>query len=285
MSHHLSMDALWAKIREEAEADAVSDDRPLSREENIVEREAEPTLASTLHSTVLVHQSFEKTMAFILANKLASSTLLGTHLMRLCQDAYADDPAIIDACNADLQAVIDRDPACDKYTQCILYFKGFQAVQSYRISHWLWKKGRKALALALQSRVSEVFHVDIHPAVVVGRGILMDHATGIVMGETAVVGDNVSMLHHVTLGGSGTGKGIRHPNIGHGVLLGAGATVLGPIHVGNGTKVGAGTVVVSSLPSHSVAVGVPAKIIKTDEKAEPCQSMDQCSGFIHNYEI
>eukprot|EP00803_Ostreobium_quekettii_P004895 evm.model.scf_108.1 EVM.evm.TU.scf_108.1 scf_108:266-2145(+) len=223
-------------------------------------------------------------MAFVIANKLASSTLLGTHLMRLCLDAFEDDPAIIDACNADLQAVIDRDPACDKYTQCMLYFKGYQAVQSHRIAHWLWQKGRKALAMALQSRVSEVFHVDIHPAVSIGRGILMDHATGIVMGETSIIGDNVSMLHHVTLGGSGTGKGTRHPQIGHGVLLGAGATVLGPVHVGEGTKIGAGTVVVADVPSHSVAVGVPARIIKSNKKPEPCQSMDQCSGF-KNYQI
>lgn len=184
-----------------------------------------------------------------------------------------------------MQSVIDRDPACEKYTQCILYFKGFQAVQSQRIAHWLWKKGRKALALALQSRISEVFHVDIHPAAVLGRGIFVDHATGVVIGETAVIRDNVSMLHHVTLGGSGTGKGQRHPTIGHGVLLGAGVTILGPVSIGCGTKIGAGAVVVQDLPTHCVAVGVPAKVIKRDCIGEPCSDMDQCQDFILNYQI
>lgn len=269
MPHHLSKESLWERIREEAREDA----------------EAEPTLASILHSTVLVHKTFEKTMAFVLANKLASSTLLGIHLMRLCQEAYEKDEDVIEAGIADLQAVFDRDPACDKYTQCMLYFKGFQALQSHRIAHWLWQRGRKALALAVQSRSSEVFHVDIHPAATIGRGVMIDHATGVVVGESAVIGDNVSMLHHVTLGGSGTGRGLRHPNIGHGVLLGAGVSVLGPICIGNGTKVGAGAVVVSDMPPHAVAVGVPAKIVKLDKKCEPCRNMDQCSDFILNYEI
>jgi len=141
------------------------------------------------------------------------------------------------------------------------------------------------LAVALQSRISEVFHVDIHPAATFGRGILLDHATGVVIGETAVVGDNVSMLHHVTLGGSGTGKGIRHPTIGHGVLLGAGVSVLGNVTVGCGAKVGAGSVVVSDLPCHSVAVGVPARILKQNVRSEPCQDMDQTEDFILDYVI
>lgn len=143
----------------------------------------------------------------------------------------------------------------------------------------------QALALAFQSRISEAFHVDIHPAAQLGRGILIDHATGVVIGETAVVGDNVSMLHHVTLGGSGTGRGIRHPTIGHGVLLGAGVTVLGPVVVGAGSKVGAGSVVVNDIPCHSVAVGVPARIIKRDLIKEPVRDMDQCVDFVLNYEI
>ena len=184
-----------------------------------------------------------------------------------------------------MQAVLDRDPACDKYTQCMLYFKGFQAVQSHRIAHWLWNHGRKALAIALQSRISEVFHVDIHPAAVIGRGVMIDHATGVVIGETTEIKDNVSMLHHVTLGGSGTGKGKRHPTIGHGVLLGAGVSILGPLTVGCGSKIGAGAVVVQNLPPHCVAVGVPARVVKRDTTCEPCDNMDQCKDFVHDFQI
>ncbi|EFJ48979.1 hypothetical protein VOLCADRAFT_90349 [Volvox carteri f. nagariensis] len=267
--HHLAKEDLWTRIQEEAQQDAF----------------AEPALASNLYSTILSHHNIEATMAFLLANKLSSPTMLGMQLMRLIQEVYEDDPEVMEACLADLQAVYDRDPACDRYTQAILYFKGFQAVQSYRIAHWLWQKGRKALALAIQSRMSEAFHVDIHPAAEIGRGIMIDHATGVVIGETAVVGDNVSMLHHVTLGGSGTGRGVRHPTIGHGVLLGAGVSVLGPVMVGAGSKVGAGSVVVSDIPCHSVAVGVPARIIKRDLLREAVKDMDQCVEFVLDYEI
>jgi len=269
MPHHLSRAALWEAIRGEAKGDA----------------DKEPALASFLYSTILVHPNLEKTMAFLLANKLSSPTLLGTQLMALFNEAYEAEPDIMEACVADLQAVFDRDPACDKYTQCILYFKGFQAVQCHRIAHHLWHRGRRTLALALQSRMSEVLHVDIHPKAQLGRGILIDHATGVVIGETAVVGDNVSMLHHVTLGGSGTGRGVRHPTIGHGVLLGAGASVLGPIRIGAGTKIGAGSVVVTDLPTHCVAVGVPARIIKRDVTAEPCEDMDQQQDFVLDFVI
>ena len=179
---------------------------------------------------------------------------------------------------ADLQAVLDRDPACDKYVQCLLFFKGFQAIQSQRVAHWMWQRGRRALALALQSRMSEVFSVDVHPAARIGRGVMMDHATGIVIGETTIIGDNVSMLHHVTLGGSGTGHGSRHPIIGNGVLLGAGVSVLGPVVIGAGSKIGAGSVVVTSLPAHVVAVGVPAKVVKRlADFEEPVAEMDQVS--------
>jgi serine O-acetyltransferase len=210
----------------------------------------------------------------VLANKLASPTLYSTQIKGIAEDVYAADPGVIDAAMADLQAVLDRDPACDKYTQALLHFKGYQAVQSHRVAHHLWAAGRRALAVMLQSRISEAFHVDIHPAAKVGRGILLDHATGVVIGETATIGDNVSMLHHVTLGGSGVGKGVRHPQIGHGVLLGAGVTVLGPVTLGPGAKVGAGSVVVTDLEAHSVAVGVPARVIKRTV-TEPCDDMDQ----------
>ncbi|KAF6265090.1 trimeric LpxA-like protein [Scenedesmus sp. NREL 46B-D3] len=269
LPHHLSKPDIWQRIRQEAKADA----------------DAEPTLASFLYSSILGHSSFEKSLNFILANKLASPTLYSTQLVKIIEDCYKEEPSIVDAALADMQACFDRDPACDKYTQCLLYFKGFQAIQCHRIAHHLWGKGRKMLAVALQSRISESFHVDIHPAATFGRGILLDHATGVVVGETAVVGDNVSMLHHVTLGGSGTGKGIRHPTIGHGVLLGAGVSVLGNVTVGCGAKVGAGSVVVTDLPCHSVAVGVPARIVKQTARSEPCQTMDQIEDFILDYVI
>ena len=265
LPHHLSPEALWRRMREECMCDA----------------DAEPLLASFLYSSVLAHRTFEQALAFVLANKLASPTLFSTQLKQLAEDAYARDPSIIEAAMADLHAVLDRDPACDRFSQALLHFKGYQAVQSHRVAHHLWATGRRALALMLQSRVSEAFHVDVHPAASLGRGILLDHATGVVIGETAVVGDNVSMLHHVTLGGSGVGKGVRrHPQIGHGALLGAGVTVLGPVEVGAGAKVGAGSVVVTSLEPHSVAVGVPARIVKRATTSEPSEDMDQTGAFL-----
>lgn len=267
---HMSIDSLWHRIREEA----------------YEESQKEPVLASFLHMTVIMHSGFEKSLAFVLANKLSSATLLGTQLTRLFLDAYADDSNLLEYCIADLQAVFDRDPACEQYLQCLLFFKGFQAIQVHRVAHWMWLKGRKSLALALQSRMSEVFGVDIHPGAVFGKGMMMDHATGIVIGETAVIGDNVSMLHHVTLGGSGTGTGTRHPTVGNGALLGAGVSVLGPVVVGHCSKVGAGSVVVTDIPSHCVAVGVPARVVKRlSDDAEPTKDMDQIHDFIFDYVI
>eukprot|EP00192_Tetraselmis_astigmatica_P010973 CAMPEP_0117648478 /NCGR_PEP_ID=MMETSP0804-20121206/427_1 /TAXON_ID=1074897 /ORGANISM="Tetraselmis astigmatica, Strain CCMP880" /LENGTH=362 /DNA_ID=CAMNT_0005454085 /DNA_START=705 /DNA_END=1793 /DNA_ORIENTATION=+ len=266
--HHLEVKDLWPIIKEEAWID--------SKEEQ--------SLASALHSSVVAHNSLDKSMAFVLANKLQSPTLLGTHLMQMFQDAYEDDKSIMEACAADINAVYDRDPACDKYSHCILNFKGFQAIQAYRVAHWLWQKDRKALARALQSRISEKFHVDIHPGAKLGRGMMIDHATGVVIGETAVVGDNVSILHHVTLGGSGTDRGVRHPRIGNGVLLGAGVCCLGPITVGAGSKIGAGSLVVSDLPDFCVAVGVPARVLRRKEGQEPSKTMDQ-TEYIYDYII
>jgi serine O-acetyltransferase len=192
---------------------------------------------------------------------------------------------IVEDAVADMQAVLDRDPACLGFLQVLLFFKGFQAIQAYRIAHYLWHHGRRSLAYALQSRISQQFDVDIHPAAYIGRGVMMDHATGVVIGETAVIGDNVSMLHRVTIGGSGVNAGIRHPTIGHGVLLGAGTTVLGPIHVGHSTKIGAGSVVVHDLPEKAVAVGVPARVIRQDKKLEPCKDMDQSGDYVLDFII
>lgn len=261
--------AVWASLRSDCEAAAA----------------AEPALASFLHTTVLTHGSLARALACLLANKLASRTLLGTQLAATIEDAYASDPTLIDAAVADAGACLERDPACGGVAQCVLYFKGFQALQSHRVAHHLWRHGRRALALALQSRVSEVMHVDIHPGAVIGSGVLIDHATGVVIGETAVVGDNVSLLHHVTLGGSGTVRGTRHPRVGDGALLGAGVCVLGPVSVGAGSKVGAGSVVVCDLPPHCVAVGVPARIVKTGLTAEPSRDMNLVDDFILDWVI
>ena len=191
-------------------------------------------MASFLYSSVLAHSSLPLCLASVLATKLACATLPATPLALLFGEAYAADAALVAACHADLQAVLDRDPACTSYVQCLLFFKGFQALQTHRLAHRLWAAGRKPLALALQSRVSEAFHVDIHPAARCGPGLLLDHATGVVIGETAVVGANVSLLHHVTLGGTGATGGDRHPKVGDGALIGAGVAILGPVRIGDG---------------------------------------------------
>ena len=267
---HRGKYALWQTIVEEAKKAAAE----------------EPVLASFFHMTVIMHSSLEKSLAFLLANKLANPTLLGVQLTRLILEAYKGDPSLAEACVADLNAVYERDPACDTYLHGLVFFKGFQAIQVQRIAHWMWEHDRKSLALALQSRMSEVFDVDIHPGANLGKGLMIDHASGVVIGETAIIGDNVSLLHHVTLGGSGTGTGIRHPTIGNGVLLGAGANVLGPVVIGHCTKVGAGSVVVTDLPPHCVAVGVPARVVKKlDDNDVPTKDMDQIYDLILNYII
>eukprot|EP00270_Netrium_digitus_P009569 TRINITY_DN2915_c0_g1_i1.p1 TRINITY_DN2915_c0_g1~~TRINITY_DN2915_c0_g1_i1.p1 ORF type:complete len:416 (+),score=92.47 TRINITY_DN2915_c0_g1_i1:259-1506(+) len=242
-------DPIWLQARREARADA----------------DEEPVLASFLSSTILAHFSLERALAFHLGNKLSSSTLLATHLVTLFSDIFSSCPHIGEAVRADLVAVRKRDPACRSYTDCLLNFKGFLACQTHRAAHELWLQGRKALALALQSRVSEVFHVDIHPAASIGKGILFDHATGLVIGETAVIGNNVSILHHVTLGGTGSLGRKRHPTVCDGVLIGAGAVLLGAVTVGEGAKIGAGSIVLIDVPPHTTAVGNPAIILHRKE--------------------
>lgn len=258
-------DPVWVTLRDEARRDAAD----------------EPLLASFLHMTILNHRSLERSLAFHLANKLASATLQPILLMELFTEALESDAAMQEAMRADIRAVKERDPACRGYSVPFLYFKGFQAIQAYRIGHWLWQHDRIALALALQSRVSEAFGVDLHPAARVGKGLLFDHATGIVVGETAVIGDNVSMLHEVTLGGTGKETGDRHPKIGHGVLIGAGAKILGNVRVGDGARIGASSVVLEDIPPHVTAVGVPATVIGPTQSPEPALEMDHrfhCGG-------
>lgn len=251
-------DAIWEAIRREADEDAAR----------------EPLLASHLHATILNHKSLENALCFQLANQLASPTLQAIILMELFSQAMEDDAYIREAIRADIQAVVDRDPACDRYSEPLLFFKGYHALQSYRVAHYLWNHDRRVLAMTLQSRISEVFSVDFHPAAQIGKGILLDHATGVVVGETAVIKDNVSMLHEVTLGGTGKERGDRHPKIGEGVLIGAGAKLLGNIKIGFCAKIGAGSVVLTDIPERTTAVGVPARIIGKARTETPALMMD-----------
>jgi serine O-acetyltransferase len=201
-------------------------------------------------------------------------------LREIADEAYGEDEAIGQAARADIAAVFERDPACHRMLEPILYFKGFQAVQAYRIAHWLWRQGRADLAYFIQMRMSEQFGVDIHPAARIGKGIMIDHAHSIVIGETAVVGDNVSMLHSVTLGGTGKADGDRHPKIGDGVLIGAGAKVLGNIRVGHCSRIAAGSVVLHEVPPCTTVAGVPARVVGEAGCAQPAVSMDHRIGAV-----
>lgn len=251
-------DPMWEAIRLESEEEA----------------RREPMLASFLYATVLNHRSIEDALSFQLAGKLESHTLTATTLRDLIDEAFRNDHGIGRAIRADLEAVLERDPACRGLAIPLLYFKGFQALQTYRVAHYYWQKDRHQLALFLQSRASEVFAVDIHPAARIGRGILMDHATGVVIGETAVIANNVSMLHEVTLGGTGKHGGDRHPKIRAGVLISAGAKLFGNIEIGEGAKVGGGAVVLADVQPHTTVVGVPAVPVGHNRAAEPSREMD-----------
>jgi len=235
----------------------------------------EPLLGGLVHDNVLHHGSLETALAYRFALKLQSKEMSEQLLRELADAAYEEDMRLGDAARADLRAVQERDPACQDLLQPLLFFKGFQALQAYRVGHWLFAQGRKRLAYFVQMRVSEVFGVDIHPAAVVGKGIMIDHAHSIVIGETARVGDNVSMLHSVTLGGTGKEDGDRHPKIGQGVLIGAGAKVLGNISVGDCCRIAAGSVLLESVPACKTVAGVPARVVGDAGCSQPAVSMDQ----------
>lgn len=253
-----SVDPVWSTIRLEAEQ-VVRD---------------EPLMASLVHSGVLHHASLERALSFRIAQKLASPEMSDLILREIADDAYASEPGLGAAARSDIIAVFERDPACHRYLQPLLFFKGFQALQCYRIGHWLWLRRRNDIAYFIQMRTSEVFGVDIHPGAKVGHGVMIDHAHSIVIGETAVVGDNVSMLHSVTLGGTGKEDGDRHPKIGEGVLIGAAAAVLGNIHVGPNSRIAAGSVVLQDVPPCKTVAGVPARIIGEAGCAEPSKTMN-----------
>ncbi|OYU69867.1 MAG: serine O-acetyltransferase [Alphaproteobacteria bacterium PA2] len=249
---------VWASLRNEAERASKS----------------EPALASLLNAVVISHENLGDALSYQLARKLGDQELRAMSLRELATQAYRSDPNLVAIAEADLRAVYERDPACKGYVQPFLFFKGFQALQTQRVAHWLWNQGRETIAFYLQSRVSEVFQVDIHPATQIGSGVFVDHGTGIVIGETAVIGNDVSLLQGVTLGGTGAERGDRHPKIGNGVLLGAGAKVLGNIKIGDFAKVASGSVVLKDVPAHCTAAGVPARLINCPTCDEPARKMD-----------
>lgn len=255
----LKHDPVWQRIREEAAHAA----------------QQEPLLGSMAHSAVLHHERLEDALSYILAQKLGSAELPALGLREVIEDAFAADPDIGHAVRADLVAVNERDPACRSFLKPLLFFKGFQSIQTHRVAHWLWHQGRETMAFLLQSRSSEVFAVDINPAARFGRGILIDHGTGVVIGETAVIEDDVSMLQNVTLGGTGKETGDRHPKIRRGVLIGAGAKILGNIEIGRCSRVAAGSVVLAEVPPNTTVAGVPARVVGKAPCAEPSRSMDQ----------
>ncbi|HYD46489.1 MAG TPA: serine O-acetyltransferase [Phenylobacterium sp.] len=261
---------VWAALRNEAESAA----------------KAEPGLASLLNAVVIAHDDLAASLSYQIARKLGDQELRAMSLREIADQALRSDPAIIGKVEADLKAVFERDPACKGYVQPFLFFKGFQALQAHRVAHWLWTEGRETIAFYLQSRVSEVFQVDIHPAAKIGGGVFLDHGTGIVIGETATVADDVSMLHGVTLGGTGAERGDRHPKIGKGVLLGAGAKVLGNIHIGDYAKVASGSVVLKDVPKGCTAAGVPARLVNCPTCDEPARSMDHTlADVVYDYVI
>lgn len=252
-------DPIWSTVRDEAEA-VVS---------------AEPALGGFVFATVLSHDRLEDAICHRLSQRINHADVDAGLINQTFRQVLAARPELGSIFRADLAAVFDRDPACHRYLEPLLYFKGFHALVTHRFAHELWKAGRKDFALYLQSQASRIFSTDINPAARIGKGIMLDHATGLVVGETATIGDNCSILHGVTLGGSGKEKGDRHPKIGNNVMIGAGATVLGNITVGNCCMIAAGSVVLKDVPPLTTVAGVPAKVVGPASCPEPARTMDQ----------
>src|SRR5438270_1439169 len=264
-AHRLEkVDPVWSRIREEAEEVA----------------RREPELASFIYSSILHHDRFEQAVVHRIAERLDHPDVSGELIRQAYADALEDDPSIGDAFRTDIMATVDRDPAAHRFIDPLLYFKGFHAIETHRLAHWLHRQGRKDFAYYLQSRASAVFQTDINPHARIGRGIFLDHATGLVVGETAVIDDDVSILHGVTLGGTGKENEDRHPKIRSGVMIGAGAKILGNIEVGHCARIAAGSVVVKPVPHNVTAAGVPARIVGEAGCAEPSRTMDQMLNAI-----
>ena len=254
-----SPEQLWRTIQEEA------------RDEML----AEPMLASFYHSSVINHSTIKSALSFLLALKLSDDVMSPVLLREIFEQAMIADPLMLEAACLDLLAVRSRDPAVEYSLNVLLYLKGFQALQAHRVAHWMWKNNRRSMALYIQHRVSSVFQVDIHPAAIIGHGVMFDHATGIVVGETCVIENDVSILQGVTLGGTGNESGDRHPKVREGVMIGAGAKIFGNIEIGRCAKVGGGSVVVNDVPACKTVVGVPAKVVGDSGCAKPALNMDQ----------
>jgi len=259
-----ALDPIWERVRSEAE--------------DIVRRE--PELASFIFASVLHHERLEDAVVHRVAERLDHAALSGDLIRQTYEEALRDTPDIGNAFRADMVAVFDRDPATARFIDPLLYYKGFHAIQTHRLAHWLYLKGRKDFAFYLQSRASAVFQTDVNPAAKIGRGIFLDHATGLVVGETAVIEDDVSILHGVTLGGTGKEHEDRHPKIRHGVMIGAGAKILGNIEVGHCARIAAGSVVLKEVPHNMTVAGVPAKVVGEAGCAEPSRTMDQMINAI-----
>jgi serine O-acetyltransferase len=253
------IDPVWRRIRDEAEEVA----------------RREPELASFIYSTILHHDALEAAIVHRISERLSHPDVGGELIRQAYANALEDDPSIAMAFRSDLMATVDRDPATHRFLEPVLYYKGFHAIQTHRLAHWLWGKGRRDFAYYLQSRSSAVFQCDINPNARIGRGIFLDHATGFVCGETAVIDDDVSILHDVTLGGTGKEHEDRHPKIRQGVMIGAGAKILGNIEVGKCARIAAGSVVIKSVPNNVTVAGVPARIVGEAGCAEPSRTMDQ----------
>jgi serine O-acetyltransferase len=252
-------DPVWARVRSEAEA--------------VVRQE--PQIAAFIQSALLDRDSLDTAIVHRISRRLEHPEVSAAAITEAFLDAVDDSPEIAEAFRADIIATYDRDPATTRFIEPVLYFKGFHAIQTHRLAHWLWHKHRKDFALYLQSRSSAAFQTDIHPAARIGKGIFLDHATGVVVGETAAIDDDVSILHGVTLGGTGSENGDRHPKIGKGVMIGAGAKILGNIEIGHCARIAAGSVVLKPVPHNVTVAGVPARVIGEAGCAEPSRTMDQ----------
>lgn len=264
---NLESEPLWQKIVEEARMQSIK----------------EPVLASYFHAAIIKHKSLSSSLSYILANRLMTVSMPAMAIRDVIDTVLADHPSIIEQVACDINAIITRDPAVSLYMVPLLYLKGFHALQGYRIAHKLWAQEQYLLATFLQNQISITCQVDIHPAAQIGQGIMLDHATGVVIGETAVVEDNVSILQDVTLGGTGKNSGDRHPKIRQGVMIGAGAKILGSIEVGEGAKVASCSVVLHKVPPHTTVAGIPAKIVGKPRTQTPSIDMDQKFNSPANY--
>jgi serine O-acetyltransferase len=252
-------DALWIRLRNEAEH----------------AYRLAPMLAPLFVDSILAQPSFEAAIIHRIAARLANTVVGIDVLIQTFGRALESDPSIGAALRADIAAVLERDAACDRLIEPFLYFKGFHAIQTHRLAHWLWNRNERDFSLYLQSRSSDVFQTDIHPASTFGKGIFLDHATGLVVGETAVVDDDVSLLQDVTLGGTGKEARDRHPKVRRGAMIGAGAKILGNIEIGSFARIAAGALVLRSVPPYATVAGIPAKVVRASEKTGPGQALDQ----------